>query len=154
MNEIKLKGRLLSPIINKNTNEIRLARVGEEAEIILTPRELLEQLTHKEVGGLLDLINLPQPKQKEPIFFDCTLTKFAEQLDVPLWKAMEFGKYFQPKQELPKKKIERLNLPCFVHDYFLQHKDGFVSKALQVLNDHIGMLETKLNETIDKLNDL
>lgn len=32
----------------------------------------------------------------EPIYYDCTLSKFAEQLDVPLWKAMEFGKYFKP----------------------------------------------------------
>ncbi len=38
----------------------------------------------------------PKEEQKEPIYFDCTLAKFAEQLDVPLWKAMEFGKYFKP----------------------------------------------------------
>ena len=36
-------------------------------------------------------------KNKEPIYYTCTLEKFAEQLNVPLYKAMEFGKYFQAK---------------------------------------------------------
>lgn len=49
-------------------------------------------------------------------------------------------------------KIEKLNLPVFVHDYFLRHKDKFVSEALQALNDHIGMCEKKINEVIDKIN--
>ena len=36
-----------------------------------------------------------QLQNKEPIFYDCTLAKFAEQMNVPLYKAMEFGKYFR-----------------------------------------------------------
>ena len=41
----------------------------------------------------------PRGEPKEPIYYDCTLTKFAEQLNVPLWKAMEFGKFFKIKNE-------------------------------------------------------
>ena len=33
-----------------------------EATIELSPRGFLEQLTHKQIGKLLDMINLPQPK--------------------------------------------------------------------------------------------
>jgi len=38
--------------------------------------------------------------EREPVYYDCTLTKFAEQINVPLYKAMEFGKYFKNKQKL------------------------------------------------------
>ncbi len=37
----------------------------ENATIELSPRELLEQLTHKQIGELLDEINLPQPAKEE-----------------------------------------------------------------------------------------
>ena len=29
------------------------------------------------------------------ITYNCTVAKMAEQLDIPLWKAMEMGKYFR-----------------------------------------------------------
>ena len=51
------------------------------------------------------------------------------------------------------KKVELLNLPIFVKDYFLQHKDRFVSEALQALNDHIGMIEKAHNDLITALKE-
>jgi len=38
--------------------------------------------------------NGTNPKYNEPINYNATLTRFADQLNVPLWKAMAFGKYF------------------------------------------------------------
>jgi len=32
--------------------------------------------------------------KKINIYYNCTLMKFAEQLNIPLWKAIEFKKYF------------------------------------------------------------
>lgn len=42
-----------------------------QAEIELTPRELLEQITHKDVGDLLDEINLPKEKSDKIPFCEC-----------------------------------------------------------------------------------
>ena len=46
---------------------------------------------------------------------------------------------------------EKLNIPCFVKDYFMRGENSFVGEALQCLNDHIGMLENKTNEILDYL---
>ena len=55
----------------------------------------------------------------------------------------------QPEKE---KKIEKANLPCFVQDYFMRGENKFIGEALQCLNDHLGMLESKLNEVIERVN--
>ena len=78
---------------------------------------------HKQTGGRLgrtDYLAIAdriiaeenQLQNKEPIFYDCTLAKFAEQMNVPLYKAMEFGKYFEKKykvQEIHDKVYEILD---------------------------------------------
>ncbi len=51
-----------------------------------------------------------------------------------------------------KSEIEELNIPCFVKDYFIRGEHSFIGEALQCLNDHIGMLENKLNELIQAFN--
>ena len=43
--------------------------------IEISPRDFLEQITHKEVGELLELINLPKSK--------------AEKIDEEIWKILE-----------------------------------------------------------------
>ena len=47
-------------------------------------------------------------KNEEPIYYDCTLAEFAEQMNVPLYKAMEFGKYFQNSRGVMPNKTEGL----------------------------------------------
>lgn len=49
-------------------------------------------------GG--NLMTKEKEEPKEPIYYDCTLAKFAEQLDIPLWKAMAFGKYFSGQKKV------------------------------------------------------
>ena len=34
-------------------------------------------------------------KNKKELNYNCTISRFAYQLNVPLWKAMEFGKFFK-----------------------------------------------------------
>lgn len=50
-------------IIGKLVSEIGLGTKDYQAIIELPPRELLEQLTHKQIGELLEMINLPEPKK-------------------------------------------------------------------------------------------
>ena len=64
--EIKVRGKLIrartyGQLGWKNTS------LNEEAEIILTLRELAEQMTHKQIGEFLELINLPHPPKKKKI---------------------------------------------------------------------------------------
>lgn len=39
-------------------------------------------------------------EQNEPINYSCTTAKFAEQINMPLWKVMACGKYFEGRLEI------------------------------------------------------
>lgn len=52
---------------------------------------------------------------KEPIKYASTLTRFADQLNVPLWKAIEFKKYYQ-FQFAAKPKVGRKEIVKFIRE--------------------------------------
>lgn len=65
MSEIKIKGKLLYLF-----NKYGISGFGPdypEAEILVSPLELLEQIPHRQIGELLALINLPQQSQPKEI---------------------------------------------------------------------------------------
>lgn len=47
-------------------------------------------------------------KNKKHLYYNCTTAEMARQLDVPLWKAMEFGKYFKKKGKTVKLSLEEI----------------------------------------------
>ena len=59
---MRIKGILIHHIDNVHK------RMGDEVTVELSPREFLEQMTHKQISELLEMINLPQPQQE---FCEC-----------------------------------------------------------------------------------
>jgi len=47
-------------------------------------------------------------KLRKNLYYNCTTWEMARQLDVPLWKAMEFGKYFKKKGKTVKFSLEEI----------------------------------------------
>ena len=64
----------------------------------------------------------------------------------------------KPPQEQPKsERIEELNVPLFMVDYFMYGKNTldeitFIGQALQCLNDNIRICEAKINELVKAHN--
>ena len=110
----KIKDDFYSPSIHITEKGGIGINVG--GRVIVLPVEKWHELADRIIAEENQLQN------KEPIFYDCTLAKFAEQMNVPLYKAMEFGKYFriiaeegkdkQPQQpKLPERlEVKRLSL--------------------------------------------
>lgn len=58
----------------------------QDTTIELSPREFLEQISHKQIGELLKMINLPQPQQEESGELkadEVTLAFFRKYLEMP-----------------------------------------------------------------------
>ena len=145
MNEIKLKGKL-----NRWIGEFE----GKEAEIILEPRELLEQLTHKEIGELLDLINLPQSKEEDNIkdgCYTCGQKWFHHDPE----KCIPKQEFCEPEQKCSCGK-KRIYWHCHYcnSEYWLCYHCGLASKCLNPPPENIlpPKTEERKIERNEKLN--
>ena len=84
-------------------------------------------------------VDKEKEEPKEPIYYDCTLAKFAEQLDIPLWKAMAFGKYFSgQKRVLDFDKVYDILDATIYRQFEMNNK--------QMLDDDIRKLAKKLTD--------
>lgn len=74
---------------------------------------------------LVEYHNAPA-EQNEPINYSCTTAKFAEQINVPLWKVMECGKYFSSRLGLDVEKVEKIIYSRVEYTYRQEDNESFM----------------------------
>jgi hypothetical protein len=122
---------------------------GEKRMIYNAPAIFSFKNNYKQV--LIESISLLKSFKppKEPIYYNCTLMKFAEQLNIPLFKAMEFEKYFDLKSySALKEKVSVEVIEEIIGKYLKYVKTGYkkgtiVITSVQDLAQEIHNLITK-----------
>lgn len=171
--DIILKGKLLSIKENCTTKGETIC-AGQEAEISISPEELLEQITHKQIGELLEKINLPKeliPNQdrifikhikahlKEGEEVICKICgKTAEEIINPNYfphpENQKYCKCKEPRvyEELIKGISTKRNYCEYCHKPLLPKEEKIDPLNYSFADNDHRVLGNKINELIRKLN--
>jgi hypothetical protein len=98
-------------------------------------------------------IEVEQETKKEPIRYDCTLEAFTEQLGIPLWKAMSFGKYF--KEAFAGKWIEVERLPDVkqIREIVKKAHRDYVKMGQHGEMDLVNFISDDINACLDEIQE-